>query len=148
MNTAAIRVGRLLEIRPLMYKSAAEVEAVSRTITGEVARVPSSMPIVAVIDWRYCPVMPSDAAERALAVMTRGNPRVLRSAVLASLDSRIAMLQVVRLVRESRHETRRLFFDEDELTRWLGEVLTDPEKVRLSEFLQEPVPRQPNLLAR
>jgi hypothetical protein len=57
------------------------------------------------------------------------------------------MLQVVRLVRESRHETRRLFFDEDELTRWLGEVLTDPEKVRLGEFLHEPAPR-PKAVAR
>jgi len=48
----------------------------------------------------------------------------------------------------ARHTTRRLFFDEDALTNWLGEVLTDAEKVRLDEFLHEPVARQPQAPAR
>jgi hypothetical protein len=148
MNTAAIRVGRLLEIRALSYKSAAEVAALFKTIGGELARVPSSTQIVTVTDWRYCPVMSSDAAEFALAGMTKNNSRVLRSGALASRGSPIAVLQFLRLVRESRHESRRLFFDEDDLTRWLGEVLTDAEKVRLDEFLHEPVERQPKAPAR
>jgi hypothetical protein len=107
------------------------------------ARVPGNTQLVGVADWRYCPVMSSGVAEQALATMTKNNPRILRSGGLASNDSPIAVLQFVRLVRESRHESRRLFFDEQELTRWLGEVLTDAEKVRLSEFLREPVERQP-----
>lgn len=143
MNTAAIRVGRLLEIRALSYKSVAEVAALFKTIGGELARVPSSSPIVTVTDWRYCPVMASDAAEFALAGMTKNNARVLRSGALASRDSPIAVLQFLRLVRESRHDSRRLFFDEGELVSWLGEVLTDAEKVRLVEFLNEPLARNP-----
>jgi hypothetical protein len=92
--------------------------------------------------------MASDAAEFALAGMTKNNSRVLRSGALASRDSPIAVLQFLRLVRESKHESRRLFFDEDELTSWLGEVLTDAEKVRLSEFLHEPVAGQAKAPAR
>jgi hypothetical protein len=141
MNTAAIRVGRLLEIRVLSFQSVAEVAAVFDTIGGALARLPSSTQIVTVTDWRHCPVMASEAAEFALAGMTKNNARVLRSGALASRNSPTAVLQFLRLVRESRHESRRLFFDEDELTRWLGEVLTDAEKRRLDEFLQEPVAR-------
>ena len=141
MNTAAIRVGRLLEIRASSYRSKAEVAALFKTIGAELGRVPSSTQIVTVTDWRYCPVMESDAAEFALAGMTKNNPRVLRSGALASQDSSIAVLQFLRLVRESKLESRRLFFDEEELTRWLGEVLTDAEKARLLEFLHEPVER-------
>lgn len=148
MNTAAVRVGRLLEIRALSYKSAADVTALFKTIAVEMARVPIGVQLVAVTDWRHCPVMSSDAAEEALVAMTKNNPRVLRSGALASHESPIAVLQFLRLVRESRHESRRLFFDEDELTRWLGEVLTDAEKARLTEFLREPIERQPRLLAR
>jgi hypothetical protein len=143
MNTAAIRVGRLLEIRLLSYQSVADVAAVFDTIGAELARVPSGTQIVTVTDWRHCPVMSSDAAEFALTGMTKNNARVLRSGALASRDSPIAVLQFLRLVRESRHESRRLFFDEDALTRWLGEVLTDAEKRRLNEFLREPVAGQP-----
>lgn len=139
MNTAAIRVGRLLEIRVLSYQCVADVAAVFDTIGGALARLPSSTLIVTVTDFRHCPVMSSEAAEFALAGMTKNNPRVLRSGALASRNSPIAVLQLLRLVRESRHESRRLFFDEDALTCWLGEVLTDAEKRRLDEFLQEPV---------
>jgi hypothetical protein len=143
MNTAAIRVGRLLEIRALSYRSVGDVTALFKTIGAELARVPSSTQIVTVTDWRYCPVMASEAAEYALAGMTKNNARVLRSGALASRDSPIAVLQFLRLVRESRLDTRRLFFDEDELTRWLGEALNDAEKARLIEFLHEPVGRDP-----
>jgi hypothetical protein len=142
MNTAAIRVGRLLEIRALSYQSVLEVEALFERIGSELGRVPSSTQIVIVTDWRYCPVMSSEAAQFALAGMTNNNARVLRSGALASRDSPIAVLQFLRLVRESRHDSRRLFYDADALTRWLGEVLTDAERARLNEFLHEPVERQ------
>jgi hypothetical protein len=143
MNTAAIRVGRLLEIRARSYRSIAEVAALFKTIGAELARVPSGTQIVTVTDWRYCPLMASDAAEYALAGMTKNNARVLRSGALASRNSPVLVLQFLRLVRESRLDSRRLFFDEDELTRWLGEVLNDAEKARLIEFLNEPVERDP-----
>jgi hypothetical protein len=143
MNTAAIRVGRLLEIRATSYRSRAEVAALFKAIGGEVAKMPATTQIVTVTDWRYCPIMSDDAAEYALAGMTKGNSRVLRSGALASQSSPTAVLQFLRLVRESKHDSRRLFFSESELTSWLGEVLTSHEQVRLVEFLREPVEIEP-----
>lgn len=138
-NTAVIRVGRLLEIRTVGYRSAADAVALFKTVGAQLAAVPSTTLIVTVTDWRYCPVMSEDAAEYALAAMTKNNARVLRSGALASRSAPVAVLQFLRLVRQSKHESRRLFFDEAELTSWLGEVLTDAERARLSEFLNEPV---------
>ncbi|HTV25701.1 MAG TPA: hypothetical protein VMG12_43695 [Polyangiaceae bacterium] len=142
MNTAAIRVGRLLEIRALAYRNAGDVTALFKAVGAELSKVALTTQIVTVTDWRYCPLLGSEAAEVALAGMTKNNARVLRSGALASHDSPIAVLQFLRLVRESKNESRRLFFDEGELMRWLGEVLTDAENARLLEFLHEPVERQ------
>jgi hypothetical protein len=139
VNTAAIRVGRLLEIRTLGYRSAGEVAALFKDIGKAFAALPEGVQVVTVTDWRYCPVMSEDAATHALAAMTRNNPRVLRSGALASRSAPIAVLQFLRLVRQSKLDSRRLFFDSDELTLWLAEVLSDAEKARLTEFLNEPV---------
>jgi hypothetical protein len=139
VNTAVIRVGRLLEIRALGYRSKADVALLFKAIGSQLQAVPPGTQIVAVTDWRYCPIMSEDAAEQILASMSKNNPRVQRSGALASQNAPIAVLQFLRLVRQSKHESRRLFFAEDALSRWLGEVLTDAEKIRLAEFLGEPV---------
>jgi hypothetical protein len=138
-NTAVVREGRLLEIRAVGYRSAADVAALFKAIGSQLAALPATTQVVTVTDWRYCPVMSEDAAELALVAMTRNNARVLRSGALASRSAPVALLQFLRLVRQSKHESRRLFFDESALTSWLGEVLTDAESARLAEFLNEPV---------
>ncbi len=138
-NTAAIRVGRLLEIRTVGYRSATEVAALFKLVQGQLAALPPTIQVVTVTDWRYCPVMSEDSAEYAIAGMTKNNTRVQRSGALASRSAPVAVLQFLRLVRQSKHESRRLFFDESALTSWLGEVLTDAERARLAEFLNEPV---------
>jgi hypothetical protein len=139
VNTAAIRVGRLLEIRAMHYRTVEDVADLFKTIGAEIAKLPRTSQIVTVTDWRFCPVMSEAAAKYALEGMTKNNPRVLRSGALAARGSPIAVLQFLRLVRESKLESRRLFFEEAELKTWMGAVLTDPEKVRLAEFLSERV---------
>jgi hypothetical protein len=139
LNTAAIRVGRLLEIRAISFRSVAEGVALFSLIGAELTKLPSTSQVVTVTDWRYCPLMSEEAAEHALVSMTKNNPRVLRSGAIASRDSPVGVLQFLRLVRESKLETRRLFFDVDPLKTWLNEVLTEPERLRLNAFLQEPV---------
>lgn len=139
MNSAAIRVGRLLEIRPVAYRSAADMALAFSTIANELTKLAPGTLVVTVTDWRYCPVMSEDASEHALVAITNHNPRVLRSGVLASKDSSVAVLQLRRLMRQRKHDSHRLFFSEDELTAWLGEVLTEAEKTRLTAFLNEPV---------
>jgi hypothetical protein len=121
------------------YRSVEEVAELFKTIGTEIAKLPRSSQIVTVTDWRFCPVMSEEAAKFALEGMTRNNPRVLRSGALGARGSSIAVLQFLRLVRESKLESRRLFFDEAELKTWMGAVLTEPEKARLAEFLSERV---------
>ena len=77
----------------------------------------------------------SAPAARAREMLARSNPRVIRSAILSSPDQSLANLQVVRLIREAESTSRRHFISADEQYLWLAEVLTDPERARLAEFL-------------
>jgi hypothetical protein len=81
--------------------------------------------------------MSEDAEEQILASMSENDLRVPLAGALASQNAPIAVLQFLRLVRQSKHESRRLIFSEDALESWLGEVSSDPEKTRLAEFLSE-----------
>jgi hypothetical protein len=137
-NYCNIQVGRLLEVRAASgYRTVAEVDAIFAAIGKQMAKVPASVRVVVVVDWRRCPLMSSEASEHALARITSNNPRTERSAALASRDSPVAMLQFLRLVRDSKNANRRLFEDPDELVEWLAELLTPPELERLHEFLWE-----------
>lgn len=138
VNTVAIVQGRLLEIRAdAGYRSLHDVEQVTRAIQRESMKVPLNVRSVTVVDWRRCPVMSDDASARLLEHMRNSNSRVERSAALASQKSSIAVLQFLRLVRESAHPDRRLFYEPEPLIEWLAEVLTAEELKRLREFLAE-----------
>jgi hypothetical protein len=139
-NTAFIQVGRLLEIRiSVGFRSAAYVTDHFADIDAELKRIPPSERIVIAADWRFCRVMSADAGEVLVSNLTHNNPRVERSAIMASPDSPSAVLQFTRLVRESANPDRRLFTDTDEMASWLGEVLAADERRRLAEFLAESV---------
>lgn len=132
-----MHVGRLVEVRAEAgYRSPAEVDAIFAEIGKQVATVPESQKIVFVVDWRRCPVMSSDAAARMLPAIVSTNPRVERSATIASKNSPTAVMQFLRLVRESHHPDRRLFYDEAALESWLAEILSPEESARLHAFLE------------
>lgn len=138
VNTVAIIQGRLLEIRAdAGYRSLQDVEQVTRAIQRESTKVPLNVRGVTVVDWRRCPVMSDEAAARLLEHMRSSNARVERSAALASQKSSIAVLQFLRLVRESANPDRRLFYEPEPLIEWLAEVLAPEELKRLREFLAE-----------
>jgi hypothetical protein len=142
MNTCALKVGRLLEIRAAAgYRTVDDVDALFNSVKALVAKLPPTQRLVAVTDWRFCPIMSGEAAERALARITATNPRTERSGAVASRDSPTAVLQFLRLVRASRHPDRRLFYELTELVAWLGEVLNPVEIARLKKFLSEPIER-------
>jgi len=92
---------------------------------------------VTIVDWRRCPVMADDATSRLLETLRSGNVRLERSAALALQKSSIALLQFLRLVRESGNPDRRLFYEPEPLIEWLTEVLTAEELQRLRAFLAE-----------
>lgn len=138
VNTVAIVQGRLLEIRAdAGYRSVQDAEQVIRAIQRESIKVPLNVRSVIVVDWRRCPVMSDDASARLIELMRSNNPRVERSAALASQKASIAVLQFLRMVRESAHPDRRLFFEPEPLIEWLAEVLRADELKRLREFLAQ-----------
>ncbi len=67
--------------------------------------------------------------------MAQNNAKVERSAALASREAPVAVLQFVRMIRDTAHPDRKLFHDPSEVTAWLGEVLTSSEAERLRAFL-------------
>jgi hypothetical protein len=138
MNRCAVNVGRLLEIRATTgYRTVDDVNAIAAQLARELKKIPAHERVVAVTDWRRCPIMGAEACEQMLRLITRSNPRTERSGAIASRDSPTTVLQVVRLVRDSQHPDRRLFYQIDELTSWLGEVLNPAETARMREFLAE-----------
>jgi hypothetical protein len=139
-NTARVRVGRLLEIRAdAGYRTAADVDTLFDMLESELAKVqPPGERHVAVVDWRRCPVMSPEAAERIGARIAGMNARTERSAALARSDAPVAVLQFLRVIRAAGLSDRKLFFNEVELVEWLKDILTPAENQRLSEFLVEP----------
>ena len=138
MNRCAVHVGRLVEIRATSgYRSRKEVDAIMENIGQEIAKIPATQRVVTVTDWRRCPILSAEASEHLLRAITSYNPRTERSAAIASRASPTSVMQFVRLVRDSKHPDRRLFFSVEKLTEWLDEILSPAESARLRAFLAE-----------
>src|SRR5262245_16217651 len=136
VNRCRVHVGRLVEVRAESgYRRPEDVDAIFAEIGEQVAKIPESEKFIVVVDWRRCPVMSGEAVEHMLPAITSTNPRSLRSATLASRRSSTAVMQFIRLIRESHHADRRLFYDGFELEKWLRDVLTAEEATRLHDFL-------------
>ena len=135
-NTAAIRVGRLMEVRvDAGYRTVADVNELFDAIDDEVARLPPTQKIVTIADWRHIPVMSPQAAERLQQRMALLNPRTIRSAALIDRKAPTAVLQFMRLVRAANLSDRKIFDDLDAIVSFLQEVLTNEESRRLRDFL-------------
>lgn len=143
-NTAVIRVGRLLEIRANAgYKTPGQVDLLFDEIGRCIAKLPPKEAHVAAVDWRHCPVMSPEAAQRMAQRIASVNGRMLRSAALARRDAHISVLQFLRVVRDAGSPDRKLFFEEAEMIAWLSEVLTPPEIAQLKSFLSEKSDKTP-----
>ena len=137
-NTCAINVGRLLEVRAEAgYRTRADVDTLFDAIDVELRKLPPKQHVIVVTDWRSCPIMSEEAAERLVQRVTRLNDRIDRSAAIASPNSPTTVLQFIRLIRESKHPGRRLFENETQMLTWLAEVLDPAEMDRCLEFLRE-----------
>jgi hypothetical protein len=136
VNSCRLHVGRLVEVRAdAGYRTAADVDSVFAELARESAKVAEPTRLVNVIDWRRCPIMSSQATERLLPALIDLNPRVERSGTIASRGSPTAMMQFIRIIRESQHPQRRIFYELEELQTWLGEVLDPAETTRMRSFL-------------
>jgi hypothetical protein len=136
-NTAKVVVGRLLEIRAdAGYRTAADVDRLFGAVGRALKTLPAGQRHVTVVDWRRCPIMSPEAAQRIATQIAGTNAFTERSAALASNDAPVAVLQFVRVIREAGLPDRKLFFEEAELVAWLKETLSDAELRRLREFLR------------
>lgn len=142
-NVYRILVGRLLEVRiTAQVLTPADVDAWFNGVGAALKKLPAGQRAVVAADWRGCPLMSPEVAERAAARLTKTNPKVERSAALAPSGSAITVLQFLRLCRDTNPSgSRRLFKNPHELESWLSERLTKRESARLHAFLGEPTAR-------
>lgn len=135
-NGCEFVVAGLLEVRiGYGYRSVSDVEAMITQIRSAISARGTLEKFALVADWRSVHIMPPDVAQRAREMLAGNNLRVSRSAILTLPENPTTNLQVVRLVREAENSQRRHFSAVPDLERWLGEVLSSAQKVRLSSFL-------------
>jgi hypothetical protein len=132
----AVKVGRVVEGRPLVLKTRAAAVA----YCAEFRRlVPPLRRAVICADYRAIAVFAPEVAEELKSLLADMNPFIERSAILVAPEHATGVLQVGRVVKETHHESRRRFTDAAEMSAWLGELLTPAESARVAEFLAEPV---------
>lgn len=138
-NSCGISVGRLLEVRVLAgYRTSAEVEDFVDQLRLQLARLtqPRQRAVV-VSDWRFCPPLSDEIARLLLDKAAGSTPRIQAIAMLVSKESASDVVQVLRATCETKNPSRRLFFDNTELTSWVHPFLTGAEFRRLRVFLDE-----------
>src|SRR5580765_5868880 len=135
-NTVAIRVGRLMEISVKEgFRSLEDVEKQRARITAALDTIPKEALVVIAADWRQCQLMSPPAANAMGVMIGDFNARIERSAILGSPRSPAAVLQFLRVVRESGHPHRRVYEERAPMLTWLADCLTDAERERLIEFI-------------
>jgi hypothetical protein len=117
------------------FRSVDDVEKQRALITAALETLPGDQRVVIAADWRECQLMTQPAANALGPMIGQFNARIERSAILGSTASPIAVLQFLRVVRESRHPARRVFEDRAPMLAYLGERLSEVERERLAQFL-------------
>ena len=121
------------------YRNVNEVNEMIALIADCGNRLANDGKFVIAADWRAdtaMAVMSPETSDRVHHMLTRSNPRVIRSSILTLADQSLINLQVVRLVREAESTNRRHFTDGRQQFEWLAEVLTEAEATRLKTFLE------------
>jgi hypothetical protein len=133
MYTIRQNVGRLLEAVMQARVTSADIEAANLVI-AKVAREMKGQCVV-IGDYRATRFLLEEDAAQLVQMLRRYNDRIERSAILVSEQSAVGVLQMERMVRETKHPQRRAFRDPHEAAAWLGEVLTPAERDRLHAVL-------------
>ncbi|HSY24396.1 MAG TPA: hypothetical protein VK841_19850 [Polyangiaceae bacterium] len=135
-NTCELNVGKLLEIRvDAGYQAPADVDVMIGLIAQVLGSLPAHERIIIAADWRRCTVFGPGTADRALVMLTKGNPRLLRSGILIRPDLPATLLQVMRLVSDAQSPDRRVVTSTEAMISWLMPVTTPKELARLKVFL-------------
>lgn len=134
MFSSENRVGSLVELRVRTPMTMEEMTALRHRHLEVLKGVDGSFVIVT--DMRHAHVFPPEITDGFIRMMGQINPDLKRSAVLIN-ESAVLGLQAERAIAEAGNPNRRSFRDPAELLRWMTEILTAEEQVRLQEFLAE-----------
>jgi hypothetical protein len=134
MYTVENRVGRLVEARIASPLTHAEMEQALRRAQALVFASPGR--IVSCTDITALEMIPPTAVDLLIGLFTRDAPKVERAALLLPRSKSTVAIQMEHTIRQVGVPNRMTFQDEGALQRWLGEVLTPPEQVRLTQFVK------------
>lgn len=134
MISVEMRVGRFVEIRGSGKVTVEEMSIFRNQLFSLMVR--AGRPIVACVDMRGLEPFDDMVASMFVGLMRGDNPHVERSAHLSEIGSAYHE-QAREMIQQARNPSRQLFDLLAPLTRWLGEVLTAPEEMRLRAFLAE-----------
>ena len=132
MYTLECHVGRLFEIRVQPPLSVEQLKGFHPQVTRILARVPGQ--VIGCTDLRKARVFGLDVADKLMTIIRTDGPRVERNAYLVG-ESAVFSMQIARVIRMAGSPSRRAFTEPDEAITWLSEVLTEPEILRLREFI-------------
>ena len=134
-NTCQVVEGRLLEIDVAAgFNQPSDIDDQIRLIISALKTVPHDVKVVIAADWRPCRLFTPETAEHAIKLFSDLNQRIERSAILHRFDQATSVLQVVRLIRETHFDRRRVFTNVDDACAWLDPALGPAEQARLRDF--------------
>lgn len=137
-NTCQIREGRLLEIDVAAgFNEPSDIDDQIRLVVAALGALGPDARVVIAADWRACSLFTPETADRAIKLFSDLNARIERSGILHREDQPTSILQVLRLIRETHFDRRRVFTQPDELYAWLDPVLNPREQARLREFFDK-----------
>jgi hypothetical protein len=136
-NTCRIVEGRLIEVDVAVgYQTVGDIDDMIAMLGAAVAKGPAGTRFVIAADWRMCRVFSAAVAERAIGMLTGPHMQSIeRGAILHRADAATSVMQVFRLVKEAQFAFRKVFTDSTQMEDWLGEPLTERERLRLRVFL-------------
>jgi len=136
-NTCQIVEGRLLEIDIAAgFNEPSDIDDQLRLVASVLREVGPDTRVVIAADWRPCKIFTPETAERAIKLFSDLNARIERSGILHRFDQPVSVLQVLRLIRETHFDRRRVFTNLDELYAWLDVSLNPRERARLRAFFE------------
>jgi hypothetical protein len=137
-NTCEIVEGRLLEIDIAAgFNQPSDIDDQIKLVVSALGKVGPDTKVVIAADWRPCKLFTPETAERATKLFSDLNARIERSGILHRLDQPTSVLQVLRLIRETHFDRRRVFTHLEDLYGWLEPTLNPRERARLRVFFAQ-----------
>jgi hypothetical protein len=129
--TVENRAGRLLEAKVTQLKTRDDALAYAKEVGRVLAAMPETPQPILWADHRAVVVYPPPVTEQLLVLFAAMNARLERVAILVAPTNATLLMQLRRIVREARYESRRVFTEASEARGFLGQLLGPTEHMRL-----------------